>query len=281
MRDLRSAPDQDGSQVEREGEQVSEIKIYLAGPMRGIEEFNFPAFHSVERWLKRKGWTEIINPAKHDEENGFDPTGLTGNEDLSDLGFDLREALAWDLDQVARSTHLFLLNGWENSSGARAEYALAQALGLYIGSEESYDDAPGAGPCHAAKDFAAKWGLPHERVGAHASSGSGEVRITSSTGGQKGQKMAQVGSVDPLALLRVAEVAGFGAQKYERLNFMRGYDWDLSFDALQRHLLQFWNGEDRDEESGLLHVAHAAWHCLALIAFIERGLGTDTRYKGA
>src|SRR5690606_2613290 len=107
MRNLRSAPDQDGAQVEREGEQVSDGGIYLAGAMRGIEEFSFPAFHDAERRLRRKGWTQIIDPAKHDEENGFDPTGLTGNEDLSDLGFDLREALAWDLDQVARSTCLF------------------------------------------------------------------------------------------------------------------------------------------------------------------------------
>lgn len=106
-----------------------------------------------------------------------------------------------------------------------------------------------------------------------------EVRIVSATGGEKGQKLAQVGSIDPVSILRLAEVSGFGAQKYARMNFMRGYDWSLSFDAAMRHMLLFWAGQDLDEESGLPHVAHAAWHMMALNSFRERGLGTDDRYK--
>lgn len=105
-----------------------------------------------------------------------------------------------------------------------------------------------------------------------------EVRKTSSTGGQKGKKLAELGSLDPNSLLKVAEVAGFGSQKYDRLNYLKGYEWSLSFDAMTRHLLAFWGGEDRDEESKMLHLAHAAWHCLTLISYVERGLGTDDRY---
>lgn len=104
-----------------------------------------------------------------------------------------------------------------------------------------------------------------------------EVRITSSTGGQKGQKMARLGALDPKSLRIVAEVAGFGAEKYAAFNFLKGYDWSLSYDALQRHLMSFWDGEDLDQESGLPHLAHAAWHCLALLSFDQRELGTDDR----
>lgn len=105
-----------------------------------------------------------------------------------------------------------------------------------------------------------------------------EIRITDPwTGGQKGQKSAQLGAVDPLALLEVGKVAGFGAVKYDRYNFMKGYAWSLSFDALLRHLLAFWSGEDTDQESQHLHLAHAAWHCLTLISFTQRELGTDDR----
>jgi Domain of unknown function (DUF5664) len=105
-----------------------------------------------------------------------------------------------------------------------------------------------------------------------------EVRVTDPvTGGQKGAKLAELGAIDPNALMRVAEVAGYGGAKYERYNFLKGYRWSLSYDALQRHLHAFWSGEYNDPESGLPHLAHAAWHCLALIAFNERNRGTDDR----
>ncbi len=102
--------------------------------------------------------------------------------------------------------------------------------------------------------------------------------VDPTTGAAKGQKLAQLGAVDPQALLRVAEVAGFGGQKYERYNFAPGFAWSLSFDALMRHLLAFWNGQDVDDESGHPHLAHAAWHCLALLSFLERDRGTDDRF---
>jgi hypothetical protein len=105
-----------------------------------------------------------------------------------------------------------------------------------------------------------------------------ELRQTDeTTGGQKGAKLAQLGALDPKALYTVAEVAGFGANKYAAFNFLRGYSWALNYDAMQRHLMQWWAGEDNDSESGLPHLAHAAWHCLALLAFVIRGRGTDDR----
>lgn len=106
-----------------------------------------------------------------------------------------------------------------------------------------------------------------------------EVRVKDAvTGGEKGMKQCQIGAVDPHALMEVGTVAGFGGDKYERYNFAKGYKWSLSFDAMQRHLLAFWGGENRDPESGLFHLAHAAWHCLALLTFVMRGKGTDDRF---
>lgn len=108
---------------------------------------------------------------------------------------------------------------------------------------------------------------------------SDEVRVTSETGGQKGQKQARLGSIDPQALMEMAKVAGFGEVKYDRLNYLKGYDWSLSYDAAQRHFHAFWSGEDLDPESGLPHLAHAGWHCMAMLAFMIHGLGTDNRYR--
>jgi hypothetical protein len=114
-----------------------------------------------------------------------------------------------------------------------------------------------------------------------------ETRVVSETGGEKGSKQAQLGAIDPLALLELAKVAGFGAEKYDEYNYLKGYNWTLSINAASRHLLQFANGEDIDPVafnekgeqtgSGLSHVAHAAWNCLALVSFHMRGLGTDNR----
>ncbi len=104
-----------------------------------------------------------------------------------------------------------------------------------------------------------------------------EVRITSETGGQKGRKQAQLGAIDPGALIELAKVAGYGTEKYDRYNFLKGYDWSLSFDAMMRHALAFWSGEDLDPESGLPHTAHVGWHAMALTAFFLRHAGTDDR----
>ena|SRR3990167_5605717 len=107
----------------------------------------------------------------------------------------------------------------------------------------------------------------------------GEVRVVDEvTGGAKGQKLAELGAADPRALMEVAKVAGYGGIKYERYNFAKGYRWSLSYDALQRHLHAFWDHEDIDPESGLYHLAAACWHCLALLTFSMRGLGTDDRF---
>lgn len=99
--------------------------------MRGYSQFNFPAFHEAARYLRSIGYT-VVSPAEHDEEAGFDFSEATGHEDLAALGFDLKEALMWDLGAVARCDAIFLLSGWEDSSGARAEFALAEALGKEV-----------------------------------------------------------------------------------------------------------------------------------------------------
>lgn len=102
--------------------------LYECGPMRRVAEFNFPAFFRVEKNLVAAGF-DVINPARRDVDNGFKYEGLTGHEDLSELGFDLKEALLWDLNCVAEADGVAVLPGWRESKGAKAEIAFAQALG--------------------------------------------------------------------------------------------------------------------------------------------------------
>ena len=106
--------------------------VYIAGKMRGLPEFGFPAFHQAAAELRSLGHT-VFNPAERDEKQGFDPAGLTGHEDLTVLGFSLRKALGADLDWVCRFAEVVaLLPGWQSSKGARAEVAVAETLGLDV-----------------------------------------------------------------------------------------------------------------------------------------------------
>lgn len=105
----------------------------------------------------------------------------------------------------------------------------------------------------------------------------GEVRVTSETGGEKGKKPEAMGLIPPEALLELGRIYSMGAEKYDDHNYLKGYDWSLSFSALLRHVLAAENGEWLDDESGLPHVMHAAWHCFALYMFERHGLGKDDR----
>ena len=113
--------------------------------------------------------------------------------------------------------------------------------------------------------------------------GPGETRITSETGGQKGAKAQQFSQIPTPSLMALAETYSYGASKYSRFNFRNGYDYSLSFDAMQRHAWAWNDSEDLDPESGLNHMAHVAWHALNLLqmqADPELEHMFDDRYKG-
>jgi len=101
--------------------------IYIAGKMTGLPKFNFPAFYEAEEHLLAEGW-KVFNPARIDNENGFDETverALTPEE--------LKGFAAQDLDILVRDVNaIYLLRGWQDSKGARAERAVAEWLGLQI-----------------------------------------------------------------------------------------------------------------------------------------------------
>lgn len=112
------------------------MKIYLAGPMRGYANFNFPAFDFAAAKLRAQGHF-VFSPAERDREvhGGKLEQNATGNEAeaASNVGFSLREALGADMAFIsAHAEAICLLPGWEKSTGANAEKALAVALGLTI-----------------------------------------------------------------------------------------------------------------------------------------------------
>lgn len=89
------------------------MKVYIAGPMTGLPQFNRPAFHQAALNLSFEHHVPL-NPA-------ILPDGLTE-----------ADYMAVGITMLQRADAIFLLTGWQFSAGARAEHALALKLGLEV-----------------------------------------------------------------------------------------------------------------------------------------------------
>lgn len=90
-------------------------RIYIAGPMTGLPDFNYPAFNAEAARLRALGF-HVENPA----ENPAPPCG-------SWAGY-MRLAIA----QLVTCDAICLLPGWSASRGASIEHDLAVHLGLAV-----------------------------------------------------------------------------------------------------------------------------------------------------
>jgi len=101
------------------------IKVYIAGPMRGIKDFNRKEFNKADKYMTGKGIYKIFNPSKFDEESGMTELELESKEGL-------RTVMRRDLNDVLGCEAIYMLSGWEQSEGARIEHALAAMLDMTI-----------------------------------------------------------------------------------------------------------------------------------------------------
>lgn len=101
--------------------------IYIAGPMTGLPDCNYPAFFEAEGKLsKRFPDAEIINPAR----NFGKAKGLTHADYMRRC-----------MPQIMLATHIYALTGWEQSIGARWEVETAKMLGLPVQVEQRIYDS--------------------------------------------------------------------------------------------------------------------------------------------
>ena len=129
---------------------------------------------------------------------------------------------------------------------------------------------------------------------------SKEERTTSSTGGQKGTKLARFDLIPPRPLWLLAEHYGKGAKKYAEHQWRHGYEWGKSIASLERHLNLFKQGIDYDtcdhepdnclleyegkewdgdpntcwNHTGSHHMQAVMWMAFSLMEFID-----DPKYK--
>ncbi len=105
------------------------MKIYIAGPMTGVEDFNFPLFFETEEKLKELGY-ETLNPAKND---GADVKTATQNAISASLsGATWSSYMRRDLSNLCLSDAVCVLPNWKSSKGASLEVQVAQALDIPI-----------------------------------------------------------------------------------------------------------------------------------------------------
>lgn len=94
--------------------------VYVAGPMTGYIDLNFPAFNVVADMLRVEGYT-VLNPADH---------GVIEGATWEDY-------LRFDITKLIQCDTIYLLEGWQDSKGAQLEYLIAERLGMRMIYQES------------------------------------------------------------------------------------------------------------------------------------------------
>ncbi|QWL64871.1 DUF4406 domain-containing protein [Aeromonas jandaei] len=103
---MTNKPATEAGQIELAG-----VKVYVAGPMTGLPEFNRPAFFAAEAHLKELG-AVVMNPA-------ILPDGFS-----HDAYMRIAIPMLMECEAVA------FLPGWQQSKGARQEFTRAHSFGL-------------------------------------------------------------------------------------------------------------------------------------------------------
>ena len=92
------------------------MRIYIAGPMTGLPDLNYPAFNAEAARLRAMGH-HVENPAENPKRDSWQ-------------GY-MRLSIA----QLVTCDAVALLPGWENSDGAKLEVDIARKLGLTVSDE--------------------------------------------------------------------------------------------------------------------------------------------------
>jgi hypothetical protein len=102
--------------------------IYIAGPMTGLPDYNYPAFFDAACELALRGFVPA-NP---------------GNLGAGEMPY--KEYLKAGIKLLLTCDAVALLDGWENSRGAKLEYQVAHACGIDVRTIQDYLRLPKVTP---------------------------------------------------------------------------------------------------------------------------------------
>lgn len=234
-------------------------RIYIAGPMRGYPNYNFPAFYAAERVLNnRYPNTQIVNPARVDMERGFNPWEFPSGFDWKSLpeGESFDEIIDRDLAMLDKCDAIYLLDGWKLSQGACMEWGRAVGNDLLI-LFESREDEFEAQPNPYKNPEDTKPTNPKDACGV---------------------KKVPLNGMPAPVLMECGLVKLHGDLKYGRYNWREaGVRYSVYYDACMRHLMAWWEGEDLDPDSDLPHLTHAMTGLAVLRDAIMKDMAEDDR----
>lgn len=219
-------------------------RLYLSGPMRGIPAYNFPAFAEMAALLRKNDY-DVISPAEHDLE--VDPNFESHPEFAEGGDIDVSALLGWDLAQIADPLcdGIVLMAGWENSTGAKHELHVAEALGKKAYEVQYTDEGRpwGTRALRATSEPYEDW---VDRVNTPSSPPIG-IR-TFDTGANRN---ADTGKPDYDGFLSVPVLRRYGAYMHEHRhledgtlrdadNWQKGIPVDVYRKSMLRHVFDVW-----------------------------------------
>jgi len=244
------------------------MKVYVAGPMTGIPQFNFPAFDAAAADLRARGY-DVVSPAELDDPetrevalaspDGAPDSGSSNGETWGDF-------LARDVKLIADEgiEAIVCLPGWERSRGARLETFVARLCDLRI---YRYDDEDPLPPIDL---------LPLTE--AHSPiTGATPAQNPKDVDAQKNGK-APLDMLEPVADDAISRALAFGAGKYGVRNYTdTPINARVYVAAIRRHMAAWILGEDVAEDSGLHHLAHVGANVHVALAAMDAGTFVDDR----
>lgn len=114
------------------------MRVYIAGPMTGIPQYNFPAFDAAADLLRAMGY-EVVSPAELDDPEDRERAlqSLDGApQTAASFGKSWADFLARDVKLITDGgiDAIITLAGWERSRGARLETFVGYLNGMHIWS---------------------------------------------------------------------------------------------------------------------------------------------------
>lgn len=120
-----------GKHLEAHQTMINKKSVYIAGPMRGIADYNFPEFYRAEAMLDLWGFN-AMNPARMDVTAGKAGYNRATGTVIPDNTFKIEEVLRRDFDAIKTCDAIVVLPGWRNSVGAQREIAFGQSIGIPV-----------------------------------------------------------------------------------------------------------------------------------------------------